>query len=431
MAYMLAEVGTDEDVARELVPPERLSFEGLGVPEDLISDLLLKTVHQRGPQTGFQLAECLHISLTTIQEILAEIRHLHIFEVLGAQTSTFGEGAYIYQLTEKGNQRALKAMGKNQYVGPAPVRFADYCDSVTRQSIRGLRVDPATIAKGLGDLILPESLLTEVGPALNSATSIFFFGPPGNGKTSIATRINRVMGGPIFVPHAIEMEGSIMEFYDPMVHVPVDTNGMRYDRRWVRVQRPSVIVGGELTADGLDLRYNEHRRTFQPPYQMKANCGMFLIDDFGRQAINPHQLLNRLIVPLESGVDYITLNTGVKLEVPFNEMVIFSTNLEPEHLADEAFLRRIKYKIHLEDPSPENFRAIFIQACAYFEIEYDDAAYEYLIKAHYEPKKRAFRAVHPRDLLDQVVSLCRYLGVPPVLSRDNIDRVIRTYFADS
>jgi len=222
-----------------------------------------------------------------------------------------------------------------------------------------------------------------------------------------------------------------MEFFDPMVHVPVDTYDFRHDRRWMYVQRPAVIVGGELTADGLDLRYNEQRRTYQPPYQMKANCGMFLIDDFGRQAMNPHQLLNRLIVPLESRVDYVTLNTGMKLEVPFDQMVVFSTNLEPSHLADEAFLRRIKYKIHLEDPSAEDFRTIFIQACAFFKIDFDEEVYTHLINTHYLQPRRPFRAVHPRDLLDQIQALCRYRGHPPKMTKDSIDLVVRTYFADS
>lgn len=412
------------------LPVERVSLDTVGLTEDLIVDLVLKTVYQRGPQTGYQLADFLRIPLAAFQGVLAEQRHLHILEVLGSAKSAFGEGAYIYQLTDKGGQRAQKALARNLYVGPAPVPFEEYCASVARQSVRRLRIDRAALEAGLCDLILNERLYSEVGPALNAASSIFFYGASGNGKTSIATRVNRLLGDPIFVPYAIEMEGSVMEFFDPMVHVAVESPERRYDRRWVRVERPSVIVGGELTADALDVYFNEHRKTYQPPYQMKANCGMFLIDDFGRQAMNPHQMLNRLIVPLESRIDYITLNTGTKLEVPFDQLVIFSTNLDPTQLADEAFLRRIKYKIHLEDPSLIDFREIFVRMCPQFGIEFDEDVFGYLVSTHYTQCQRPFRSVHPRDLLDQVRALCRYRGVAPVLTRETIDLVVNTYFAD-
>lgn len=425
---MLAEADIFGEVMTPCMPVERLSLEATGLDEDMLIDLVLKTIYQRGPQTGFRLADHLKMPLSTLQDVLADQRRVHVLEVLGSDRNAFGDGAYIYALTEEGSHRSQKALARSAYVGPAPVPFEDYAASVQSQSIKGVRVGPDDLARALSDLTLSEQLLDEVGPALNAATSIFFFGAAGNGKTSLATRVSRLLGDPIYVPYAIEVEGSIVEFFDPVSHVPVHNEDQRFDRRWMKVQRPTVIVGGELTLEALDLHFNSNRRTYQAPYQMKANCGMFLIDDFGRQATNPHQLLNRLIVPLEQRVDYLTLMTGTKLEVPFDEIVMFSTNLQPADLADEAFLRRIKYKIHLEDPTPMQFREIFERAASEFAIEFDEVGFDHLVKSHYEAAGRSFRAVHPRDLLDQVVALGRYKGLTPTMDPEMIDRVARTYF---
>jgi predicted ATPase with chaperone activity len=414
----------------EAMPIEPSTLKAAGLDADLVIDLILKMIYQRGPQTGYQLADRLRLSLATIQDLLAEQRHLHMLEVLGSDNSSYGDGAYIYQLTEKGGGRAQKALTKSGYVGPAPVPFEEYAASVLRQSIRNLRVDEKQLTSNLSDLVINPRTLAEVGPALNSTSSIFFYGAPGNGKTSIASRIVRLLGGPIFVPHAINLEGSIMEFFDPVAHIPVPFAERRFDRRWVKVERPAVVAGGELTAESLDVYFNEQRKTYQPAMQMKANCGMFFVDDFGRQTINPHQLLNRLIVPLEHKVDYITLVTGTKLEVPFDEIVVFSTNLQPAELADEAFLRRIKYKIHLEDPTLAEFREIFLRTCRTFNVEFEEAGFQHLVTTHYQKTGRSFRAVHPRDLLDQVQALCRYRDIRPAMNPELLDLVVRTYFAD-
>lgn len=426
---MLAEVEFFEEEFTGCLPVERTTFEATGLDQDLLIDLILKTIYQRGPQNGYQLSDHLRLPLSAIQEFLAEQRRLHVLEVLGSDRREFGDGAYIYALTDEGGKRANKALARSAYVGPAPVTFEEYVASVNAQSVQGIRVDAADLAEQLSDLTINESVLDEIGPAVNAASSIFFFGAPGNGKTSVATRIVRLLGEEIYVPYAIEVEGSIIEFYDPVVHLQVENGDQKYDRRWMKIQRPAVVAGGELTMDSLDLHFSESRRTYQAPYQMKANCGMFLIDDFGRQAMNPHQLLNRLIVPLEQRVDYLTLMTGTKLEVPFDEIVIFSTNLDPSDLADEAFLRRIKYKIHLEDPSPVEFRQIFQGACQNFHIPFDGQGFDHLISKHYKRVGRPFRAVHPRDLLDQMSALSRYKGTEPAMTPDMIDRVVRTYFA--
>lgn len=412
------------------MPQEPTNLKAAGLEEDMVVDLVLKMIFQRGPQTGFQLGDHLKLSLAAIQDVLSEQRHFHILEVLGSDRGSYGDGAYIYQLTEKGGERAQKALAKSGYVGPAPVPFEEYVNSVRAQSIQDLRVDEAALKGCLAGLVINARTLDEVGPALNASSSIFFYGAPGNGKTSIASRLVRLLGGPIFVPHAINLEGSIMEFFDPVTHLRVPFAERRFDRRWIRVERPAVVAGGELMADALDVHFSEQRRTYQPALQMKANCGMFFVDDFGRQQMSPLQLLNRLIVPLEGRVDFITLNTGTKLEVPFDEIVVFSTNLQPAELADEAFLRRIKYKIHLEDPTLEEFRLIFQSACQQFEVEYDEQSFRHLVVEHYQKLQRPFRAVHPRDLLDQILALSRYRNLRPAMAPELMDNVVRTYFAD-
>jgi predicted ATPase with chaperone activity len=427
---MLAELAVPQETQFFGAPAERLTFESTGLREDLLLDLVLKMIQQRGPQTGYQLADHLRLSLTAIQDNLAEQRRLHILEVLGSDKSAFGEGAYIYHLTDEGRERAKKALARCGYVGAAPIPFDEYVTSVWAQSVRGIRVDEAQLVARFDDLVLSARVFDEVGPAVNAASSVFFYGASGNGKTSIATRLVRLLGDPIFVPYAIEVESSIIEFFDPVVHTVTNHQSTRFDRRWVQVERPAVIAGGELTADQLDLHFNQQRRTYQPPYQMKANCGMFLIDDFGRQAMSPHHLLNRLIVPLEQKTDYLTLMTGTKMEVPFDEIVVFSTNLVPAELADEAFLRRIKYKIHLQDPTLEEFREIFLQQCPQFGVQFDDRGFEYLVNTHYRMRGRSFRAVHPRDLLDQMQALGRYKGIVPIMDEAMMDAVVRTYFAD-
>jgi predicted ATPase with chaperone activity len=426
---VLAELDLFSDPRVGTSPPEPISVEATGLERGMLIDLMLKTLHQGGPQAGNAVARAMHLPIGAIHEILADQRRLHTIEVLGSDRTEFGEGAYIYTLTEEGEQRTQRALARTTYVGPAPVTFEDYVASVQAQSIKGVRITEAQLKESLSDMVVSDKLADEIGPAVNARSSIFFFGPPGNGKTSVASRITTLLGDAVYIPYAIETKGSIIEFFDPVVHTAVENSGTKYDRRWLKVKRPTVVVGGDLTMADLDLVYSPIRRSYEAPYQMKANCGMFLIDDFGRQAMSPQQLLNRWIVPLESRVDFLTLQTGTKLEVPFDELIVFSTNLDPADLVDEAFLRRIKYKIFVEDPSPEAFHDIFVQAAESFNIEFNEDAYHYLIETYYRGVGRPARAVHPRDLLDQVVALCRYKGWPPEMTRSMMDSVVRTYFA--
>ncbi|HEX6510207.1 MAG TPA: ATP-binding protein, partial [Chloroflexota bacterium] len=278
------------------------------------------------------------------------------------------------------------------------------------------------------DLVLHGDVVNEIGPAVNAGQSLFFYGAAGNGKTALATRITKAMGDEVYVPYAIDVDGSIIEFYDPVCHIASSEQDDTLDPRWVRIRRPTVVTGGELKLESLDLQYSGLRKTYEAPFQMKANTGMFLIDDFGRQQMTTADLLNRWIVPLELRVDFLKLQTGRKLEVPFDELLVFSTNLDPSQLVDEAFLRRIKYKVKARDPSREMFRQIFQGACITYNVPFDDEGFDYLVQEHYVKTGRPFRGVHPRDLLDQLVALARYIEEPPRMSRKLLDSVVNTYF---
>jgi hypothetical protein len=297
------------------------------------------------------------------------------------------------------------------------------------------------LKNGFAHLIIKEDLLEQLGPAVNANKAVFLYGPPGNGKTVIAEGMGKTIGGDMYMPHAIDVDGSTITMYDPIVHEPLDadeedgtsivvSSGQR-DRRWVRVKRPVVMVGGELTLDMLDLTFNPISKFYEAPIHLKANGGVFLVDDFGRQRMRPEDLLNRWIVPLESRFDYLTLHTGKKFQVPFDVLVCFATNLNPESLADEAFLRRIPYKIAVDDPSIEDFTRIFELNCRRRKMRFHQVMVAYLHRRHYQPFNRPLRACHPRDLLDQVIALCRYRGMEPVITRELLDAACAAYFIDA
>lgn len=410
-------------------PPVPNTLDETGLGSSLVDDLLLKRLFLGGPQTAGAISDKLALPVIAVLNNLNEMRRLHQTQVVGSQG--YGESSYTFALTSEGEERARTAFERNMYDGPAPVPLEDYLLSVQMQSIRDVVVTRRDVVNAFRDLELHDEIINEIGPAINAGQSLFFYGAAGNGKTALATRITRAMGSPVFIPYSIETDGSIIEFFDPVTHVPTGLLDDYIDPRWVQVARPTVVVGGELKLESLDLSYSPTRRTYEAPYQLKANTGMFLIDDFGRQQMSPADLLNRWIVPLELRVDFLRLQSGRKIEVPFDELLVFSSNLDPAGLMDEAFLRRIKYKVQARDPSKDMFKRIFQGVCSHYGVPFDEDGFEYLVREHYERVRRPFRGVHPRDLIDQLVSLARYIEEPPRMDPALLDAVVKTYFIAS
>jgi predicted ATPase with chaperone activity len=418
-------------------PPSR--WEDLGLSSSFISDTILRTIYNRGQLTGGEIAQELCVPFHSISMILQAMRKQTLIDIIG-QRGASGDASFIYEIKPpKGAAAVQDALGKTSYFGPAPVPFNDYVESVLAQSIRKLIVTRMSIQKAFEDLIITDSVFSEIGPAVNSGASIFFFGYPGNGKTSVAERITRLMGDAIYIPHAIEANGQIVKVYDPILHTPIKDDelegnegvvlkGQQHDARFIKVKRPTIVVGGELVMPMLDLKYNAVGKFYEAPLQMKANGGIFMIDDFGRQQVRPMDLLNRWIVPLEKRYDYLTTVAGTKIEVPFEQLLIFSTNLDPTQLADEAFLRRIKFKIEIRDPSETQYRKIWELVCRGKRVDFDEQGINYLIEKWYRPTKRPFRMCQPRDLLDQMISIAKYNLERVNFGPDLIDAACATYF---
>ena len=426
----------------QYAPKTPIDWEEIGVGQSFLFDLILRTIYNLGQISGSEISNYICVPFTVIEPILMMMRKQSLVDIVGQRGSS-GNASFIYEIKPpKGTAALHEANDKTSYIGPCPVPFADYVESVMAQTVKKLVVTRRNIRKAFEDLIITEDVFNEIGPAMNSAASIFFFGYPGNGKTSVAERITRLMGDTIYVPHAIEANGQIIKLYDPIQHTAVkedethDENnfggilrkGGSFDRRYMKVKRPTIVVGGELTLPMLDLKYNDIGKYYEAPLQMKANGGIFMIDDFGRQQMRPQDLLNRWIVPLEKKYDYLTTITGTKIEVPFDQLLIFSTNLDPTELADEAFLRRIKFKIEIRDPSEAQFRKIWELVCKGKKVEFDKGGIDYLITKWYTPQERPFRMCQPRDLLDQMMSIAKYNMERVNFSPDLIDAACLTYF---
>lgn len=412
-------------------PLEPATGEEAGLSESLIESLICKTLCLRGSTTGRALSTSICLPFSIVSRILETLRGRKI--IGHASAASFND--FMYVLTDKGLERAHHMLRECSYVGPAPVRLAEYVVSVAAQSIAHEAPNRERLAKACAGISVDPKLFQCLGPAINASGGLFLYGSPGNGKSTLARHITSCFGQKIWIPHAIIEAGQIIRFYDPQFHHlaeesaegPLRTSSV--DRRWVQITRPTVIVGGELTLDSLELRHHAESNVCEAPLQMKSNCGCLLVDDFGRQRIAPADLLNRWIVPLESRHDYLTLPTGNKMQVPFEQLVIFSTNLEPEDLVDEAFLRRIPYKIHATDPTDEEFHHLFRLYCKKFGCEYRKEVVNYLLEQHYRSCGRAKRRCHPRDLLSQVRNYCRYNGTPLELLPEYFDIVVQSYFA--
>jgi hypothetical protein len=419
-----------------LVPPAPATTADTGLTFEQLKQLLVKSLFA-GEAAGTVLAEAVRLPYALLEQMVEHLRVEKLVEVRGAAGT--GSAGYRYGLTDLGRERAGAYLDANQYIGPAPVPLAQYNAYVrAARDARGY-LDRDRLTGGFTHLVVSAGMLDQLGPAVNSGKSIFLYGPPGNGKTVVAEGIGRAMGGDVFVPHAIDVDGQIITVFDPVNHVPLDAEDTGQpslikaaprDRRWVRVKRPVVTVGGELTLEMLDLSFNSISKFYEAPLQLKANCGVFVVDDFGRQRIRPRDLLNRWIVPLESRVDYLTLHTGKKFEIPFDVLIVFATNLNPESLADEAFLRRIPYKIYAKNPTTEEFSRIFELNCRRKGLAFDPVVIEYLVRRYYEPRGLDMRACHPRDLVEQVMDMCRYHNRTPAITRELLDAACTNYFLD-
>jgi hypothetical protein len=416
-------------------PPVLTSLADTGLGLDQIEQLLMKTLYG-GEASGLNVADRMRLPFTMIEPLIERVRGEQLVEVRGSAGA--GSSSYRYALTDAGRERARQYLDISHYVGPTPVSLAAYLAQMRTLSASRQYIDRERLREGFSHLIISDKILEQLGPAVNAGKAVFLYGPPGNGKTVIAEGLGRALGGDMYMPHAIDVDGHVLTMFDPINHdsLEADTEASSViaiaprDRRWVRIRRPVVMVGGELTLDMLDLTFNPLTRFYEAPIQLKANGGVFLVDDFGRQRIRPQELLNRWIVPLESRIDYLTLHTGKKFQVPFDVLIVFATNLDPASLADEAFLRRIPYKIPIVDPTTDEFMRIFDLNCKRRNMRFHQVMVAYLQRRHYGPAGRPLRSCHPRDILDQVTALCRYRGIEPAITRELLDAACASYFVD-
>jgi predicted ATPase with chaperone activity len=403
------------------------SLDETGLPQGFLADLLLKHVYYAGNAETLQLAERMAIGLHLVTELLGELRERKLVGPEGG-SGNFSGALTRWTITRKGNDRVDKILGRDDYRGPVPVPVEQYEAQVRVQSVRALRITTEEVDAAFSRLVLPPALLGRIGPAINSGRTVFIYGPPGNGKTAISECIAQAMGREAFIPHAVYVEGEVIVVFDAVFHTRLEANGFRHDERWVFAKRPTVVVGGELTLEMLDLTSNAQSTAYRAPFQVKANSGVLFVDDFGRQRLDPQELLNRWIVPLEGGFDFLTFASGQKVKLPFDSLVVFSTNLNPIDLVDDAFLRRIRYKIPVGYPTVEMYKEIFARVCGAYDVPYNESAVDDLIQRHYVDAGRPLRACEPRDLVEHLCDHHKYVGTLPEMTTVGLNRVAQVYF---
>ncbi len=414
------------------LPIEPESFAQAGLTDTEVEAIVLKYLMARGDASGHEVADQIHLPFVPIDQLLRQLKTDQLVVHKGAAPLN----DYQYQLSDLGRERARRYYEQCSYFGSAPVILSDYIAGVKAQSLAGQRPTAEALHEAFQDLLLNKKMLDRLGPAVNSGRGLFLFGPPGNGKTSIAERVTAVFGKHIWIPRCVGIDGTIIRVFDPINHVEVpvsDHSGLldhrKIDKRWVRIERPTIIAGGELTMSALEVTANRATGICEAPLQMKSNCGTLVIDDFGRQRMPVDELLNRWIVPLEKRFDFLSLPGGKKICVPFDQLIVFSTNLEPRDLVDEAFLRRIPYKIEAIDPSEDEFRELFRMFAPKLGLEHNEQAVDYLIEKHYRAVNRPFRFCHPRDLLLQVYNYCTYQQSPLEITPELFDQACENYFS--
>lgn len=411
-------------------PLQPRNLEEAGLTESLVEGLIAKRLLAYGMESGRTIADNVCLPFGIVEERLQKLRVRQLIALRGAAPLN----DHVYALSDQGREFAQHAQDYCAYQGAAPVPLTDYVNSVDAQTIAAECPRQQQLEDACAGISVPPSLFGRLGPAINSGAGLFLYGAPGCGKTTVAERITLCFGQEIWVPRALVVEGDIVKFFDPAYHVPVRHAGGEllkqdsHDARWVKVRRPTVVVGGELTMDSLEIRHNSFTRVSEAPLQLKSNCGTLLIDDFGRQRMDPFELLNRWIVPLEKRYDFLTLASGKKIQVPFDQLIIFSTNIEPRDLVDEAFLRRIPYKICVQDPDEQEFHHLFALNAPLVGCEYRAEVVEHLLTTSYRPMNRPMRRCHPRDLLLQVHHYCTYNDLPMEMKTEYFDRVVEDYF---
>jgi predicted ATPase with chaperone activity len=411
-------------------PDEPRTLEQAGLSELLVDALICKQLKALGIASGRTLAEHLCLPFGIVEERFQTLRSRQILAHRGAAPLN----DYIYTLTEQGREHAQRLHEACAYVGSAPVPLDDYINAVDAQTITAESPQREQLEQAFHDICINNAMFQRLGPAVNSGAGLFLYGAPGNGKTTLAERITLCFGQEVWIPRALITDDEVIKLFDPAYHREVALSQNKilrqhsHDQRWTKIRRPTVIVGGELTLDCLEIRHDPRTNVSEAPLQMKSNNGSLLIDDFGRQRMDPMDLLNRWIVPLEKRYDFLTLASGKKIQVPFDQLILFSTNLEPTDLVDEAFLRRIPYKINVPDPTEDEFHELFRLAAPGIGCEYDRAAVEYLIDKHYRPVNRPLRRCHPRDLMLQIRNYCRYLGEEMYMKVEYFDLAVENYF---
>jgi len=420
------------------------TLEQLGILPTLISDLVFRMLFNEGEVSVGRFCEVTHVYPQIIDDLLAQAQRDHLVEIAKASAMRI---SYTYRLTDEGLRRARDALERTQYIGPAPVDLRLYEQAVFIQTGNKPRIQPEQVKQALSHLVLPENFHRRIGPAINAGSSLFLYGPSGNGKTTIAQAIARLLAGsePIWLPYAITVGGQIIQIFDPVVHIPKDKmdsdkgeklktaqlGDVKVDKRWALFQQPAVMAGGELALAALDLRFDPVAKTYEAPLQLKANGGLLLIDDFGRQQVRPQDLLNRWIVPLETGIDYLRLQSGQTLQVPFRQLIVFSTNLDPSELVDAAFLRRIQMKVQVGSPDEKMFYQILGRMCQAYNVPFDKDGFLHLLRKWYQEPRRPMQAVHPRDIIKTILSICEYENTPARMTPELIDEACNCYFVES
>jgi len=438
MSAVIDPIETAGPAESAVVPPVPETIEETGIPPSIIEQLILKYLYFRGELVGREIASLLGFQFSLIDEILENFKRQHFVAV--KKSLGMGNISGVFMLTETGRNLAREFLENNQYAGPAPVPLYQYSEVVRRQKLRENWLSPELLVKAFKHLVVEADILAQIGPAVNASKSFLIYGQPGNGKTALAESLFRVETEAIYMPYAVECQGNIIQIYDPIYHQKIEDQesvltalrvNLPHDGRWFKCRRPFIITGGELTLDMLDLSYNKVSKVYDAPFQLKANNGIYLIDDFGRSKASPAEILNRWIVPMERHVDYLSFQAGGKMTVPFEAFLIFSTNLRPDQLGDEAFLRRIQYKMFLRSPKAPEFIQIFRRFCESRDLECPDGLVESFVQKHYITGGKRFRRCHPRDVVTHAVDIINFERRPSKLNQEILDRAFHSCFVEN